>query len=208
MVRGRPQPSSRQGITDARASWRGSQRNVPFAYSRPGTWIAASVEVTPATEVTAISLYGLLDEFSDASVHGSLSEISPVFDDPRYRGRVLLSGELNTWTGWPVSEKRFQARDVNLLQRFEALGLVDRFVAKRASGRLEGCTCTFGDDCTHTAYGGIRVGPTSRTRLTTSGRLLRSPSVSSRVAPSRTATGFLSRTMRRSSPTSTCAERF
>jgi hypothetical protein len=76
----------------------------------PGTWIAASVEVAPATEVTAISLYGLLDEFSDASVHRSLSEITPVFDDPRYRGRVLLGCDLNTWTGWPVSEKRFQAR--------------------------------------------------------------------------------------------------
>jgi hypothetical protein len=30
------------------------------------------------------STVGLLDEFSDASVHRSLSELSPVFDDPRY----------------------------------------------------------------------------------------------------------------------------
>ncbi len=38
----------------------------------------------PHGYITAISLYGLLDEFSDASVHRSLSEVSPVFDDDRY----------------------------------------------------------------------------------------------------------------------------
>jgi endonuclease/exonuclease/phosphatase family metal-dependent hydrolase len=30
------------------------------------------------------------------------------------------------------------------------LGLVDCLAAKRKPGRLEGCTCQFGDDCTHT----------------------------------------------------------
>lgn len=34
-------------ITDARPSWRQVTRNVPFACSRPGPWIAASVHATP-----------------------------------------------------------------------------------------------------------------------------------------------------------------
>jgi exonuclease III len=78
---------------------------------------------------------------------------SPLLDDPRYRTWVLVGGDLNTETQWPANEG-FLARDLNLLQRFEALGLVDCLVAARPVGRLEGCTCTFGDACTH-----------SRTRL-------------------------------------------
>ena len=99
--------------------------------------------------VSAVSLCGLLDEFSDASVHRSLSEISPLVDDPRYRQHVLIGGDLNTWSGWPASEPTL-ARDINLLQRFEALGLVDCLAAKRPPGRLRDCTCTLGDNCTHT----------------------------------------------------------
>lgn len=84
-------------ITDARPRWRQSERRVPFECSRPGSWVAASVE-TPFGAVTAVALYGLLDEFSDASVHRSLSELSPIFHDARYNGRVVLGGDLNTGT--------------------------------------------------------------------------------------------------------------
>jgi hypothetical protein len=72
-----------------------------------------------------------------------------VLDDGRYKKRVLVGGDLNTGTQWPAHEA-FLARDLNLLQRFDALGLVDCFGATRLAGRLEGCTCTFGDSCTHT----------------------------------------------------------
>jgi endonuclease/exonuclease/phosphatase family metal-dependent hydrolase len=136
-------------ITDARPTWRQSTRAVPFACSRPGSWIAASVEILPSNFVTAVALYGLMDEFSDSSVHRSLSELSPVLDDPNYQRYALLGGDLNTWTGWPAND-RFLARDLNLLQRFEALGLVDCLALMRPKGRLEGCTCRFGDACTHT----------------------------------------------------------
>ena len=136
-------------ITDAVPSWRQAKRRVPFVCSRPGSWIAASVEIAGADRVTAVALYGLMDELSDASVHRSMSEISPVLDDPRYQRTALVGGDLNTWTGWSANEP-FLARDLNLLQRFEALGLVDCLAQMRPKGRLEGCTCTFGDDCTHT----------------------------------------------------------
>lgn len=142
-------PHRLREVTDARPTWRQSKRDVPFVCSRPGSWIAATVEMAPASPLTAVALYGLLDELSDASVHRSLSELSPVLDDPRYGQRVVLGGDLNTWTGRPANEP-FLARDRNLLQRFEALGLVDCLALLRPKGRLEGCTCTFGDDCTHT----------------------------------------------------------
>jgi hypothetical protein len=142
-------PHRVEEITDARPSWRNTLRDVPFACSRPGSWIAARVALAPGAELTAVALYGLMDEFSDASVHRSLSEISPVFDDPRYQRNVLLGGDLNTGTAWPSNDP-FLDRDRNLLQRFEAFRLVDCLAAKRPPGRLEGCPCTLGDDCTHT----------------------------------------------------------
>ena len=39
--------------------------------------MAAEVDVAAGETVTAVALYGLLDELSDSSVHRSLSEISP-----------------------------------------------------------------------------------------------------------------------------------
>jgi hypothetical protein len=136
-------------IADARPQWRASQREVPFACSRPGAWIAASVGISSEHQVTAVALYGLLDELSDSSVHRSLSEISPLVDDRRYCRHLLVGGDLNTGTQWPQGDP-FQARDSNVLARFEALGLVDCLAAKRPAGRLPGCMCTFGDDCIHT----------------------------------------------------------
>jgi hypothetical protein len=136
-------------ITDAVPSWRGRERRVPFVCSRPGSWIAGSVDIPGADQVTAVALYGLMDELSDASLHRSLSELSPVLDDPAYQQHVLLGGDLNTGTAWPATEP-FLARDRNLLERFEALGLVDCLARMRTPGRLPRCRCTFGDDCTHT----------------------------------------------------------
>lgn len=136
-------------ITDARPTWRASRREVPFECSRPGSWVAAHVSPEPGMDVAAVALYGLLDELSDASVHRSLSEISPLVDDRRYRKSVLIGGDLNTGTQWPQKDPFFQ-RDTNVLNRFEALGLVDCLTAMRPAGRLVGCPCGFGDACAHT----------------------------------------------------------
>ena len=65
-------------IEDARID-RHYKERLPFRPSRPGTWVAASVDVD-GTPVTAISLYGLMDERSDPSVHRSLSELALIFD--------------------------------------------------------------------------------------------------------------------------------
>ena len=95
-------------------------------------------------------------------------EISPARRS-RYQRTALVGGDLNTWTGWSANES-FLARDLNLLQRFEALGLVDCLAQMRPKGRLEGCTCTFGDAYyAHLVRGGIPAGPTFRIRTTTCG---------------------------------------
>jgi endonuclease/exonuclease/phosphatase family metal-dependent hydrolase len=127
----------------------GKPKSAPFETSRPGAWAAASIDVPRVGPVTAISLYGLLDEISDASVHRSLSELSPLLDDPRWNQRVLLGGDLNTGTQWRASSP-YLARDRVVLERIEAFGLVDLLAERRTPGRLEGCHCSLGDECTHT----------------------------------------------------------
>lgn len=121
-------------------------KKVSFQTTRPGSWTASVVSIPRASgrieRVTAVSLYGLLDEKSDAYVHRSLSEMAAIFDDRRYNKLVLLGGDLNAWTGWnPDTEPRHLARERAVLQRIEAYGLVDCLKAKRRRGRLEGCPC-------------------------------------------------------------------
>jgi endonuclease/exonuclease/phosphatase family metal-dependent hydrolase len=127
----------------------GKPKSVPFETSRPGSWAAASVEVPKLGPVTVISVYGLLDEISDASVHRSLSELSPLFDDPKWNHRVFLGGDLNTGTQWRRSSPYLQ-RDRLVLERLETFGLVDLLAAARPAGRLENCPCSYGEECTHT----------------------------------------------------------
>ncbi len=78
-----------------------------------------------------------------------VSELNPVLDDSRYKRRVLIGGDLNTGTQWPPHQSRWQARDQNVLGRFEALGLIDCLQKMRIPGPLEGCPCGKGDACTH-----------------------------------------------------------
>jgi hypothetical protein len=139
-------------ITDARID-RHYKEQLPFQPSRPGTWTAASVQVS-GVKVTAISLYGLMDERSDASVHRSLSELSPIFDHKTYGKHLLLGGDLNIlsnpWPNDPVRE-----RHLVVLQRIRAYGLVDclekaLLEQRPPRGGLLNCPCGLGDECRHT----------------------------------------------------------
>ncbi len=115
-------PHAMAEITDARVD-RYYGKQLPFAPSRPGTWVAASVDVD-GVQVTAVCLYGLLDERSDASVHRSLSELSPIFDHPAYGKRLLLGGDLNILAN-PRPNAPVRERHLLVLARIRAYGLID-----------------------------------------------------------------------------------
>lgn len=117
-----------------------------FENSRPGSWTAVSVQLSESVEITCISLYGLLDDLSDASVHRSLSDLDPIFSDPRYANRVILGGDLNLTTQWHGEPR---ARAMGVFDRIRSFGLEDCLLAKRDAGRIDGCTCS-PDPCTHT----------------------------------------------------------
>lgn len=129
----------------ARRPYREKLVDIPFTNSRPGTWIAASIPIE--RPVTCISLYGLMEELTDASMHRSLSEISPIFSDPNYRNLVLLGGDFNISTGFADPTAREQSRIV--LERIKAYGLVDclsEWRKRKELPRMAGCRCD-DDDC-------------------------------------------------------------
>jgi hypothetical protein len=134
-------------ITDARRD-RYYDQVLPFGPSRPGTWAAARVDLG-RIEVTAISLYGLMDERSDASVHRSLSEMAPLFDHKEYRKYLLLGGDLNILSNPRPSDPAL-ARHRNVLDRIEAYGMVDCLEATRPRTALPECPCGMGRGCRHT----------------------------------------------------------
>jgi hypothetical protein len=133
-------------IHDARVD-RNYGEHLPFGPSREGSWIAATVTID-GTPITAVSLYGLLDEKSDASVHRSLSEMAPLFDHETYAERLILGGDLNILAGRPVGEQLDRHQVV--LARIKAYGLIDCLERKREPGALAGCPCELGEGCTHT----------------------------------------------------------
>lgn len=118
-----------------------------FENSRPGSWTAGVVSVPGVGNVTCVSIYGLMDELSEASVHRSLSEISPLFSDSRYKEPLLLGGDLNTSTQWPKGPHL--DGDKAVLERIMAYGLVDFLEKMRGPDRLADCRCTL-EECTHT----------------------------------------------------------
>lgn len=139
-------PHPLDAILDARVD-RYYRRPLPFGPSRAGTWTAALVDVH-GVKVTAISLYGLMDEKSDASVHRSLSELSPIFDHEDYGRLLLLGGDLNILAGRPL--RTHLDRHQVVLARIRAYGLIDCLEAKRPPGPLGGCPCGRGEQCSHT----------------------------------------------------------
>jgi endonuclease/exonuclease/phosphatase family metal-dependent hydrolase len=136
-------------VTDAKASRRGNPIDIPFGPSRPGSWTAASVGRESLEDLTVVSLYGLMDEKSDASMHRSLSELTPIFEDDRYRHRLLIGGDFNVLAA-PSPKDPALARHVLVIERMKAFGLVDCLELRRPYGPLDGCRCGLGNDCRHT----------------------------------------------------------
>jgi hypothetical protein len=133
-------------VTPRAVGSHGRRPNVPFRPSKPGTWTAGRVHAPGIGQITCVALYGFMDELSDASLHRSISDVSPIFTDPDYNKYVIVGGDLNASTQWTRNDLR--SRDQNLLERLEAYGLRDCLAMMR-SEPLDGCTCDLGEGCRH-----------------------------------------------------------
>ncbi len=132
-----------------------TERRSKLMKSRRGSWTAGVAVVPGLGQVTAIALYGLMDERSDASVHRSLSDLTPLFEDRRYNRLLVLGGDLNTLT-WDVQGSTLLARNQGVIDRIvDGFGLFDLLhegLLKADPPRkgLDGCRCGLGDECRHT----------------------------------------------------------
>jgi exonuclease III len=122
--------------------------------SRRGAWTAAVVSFPNGEKVTAISLYGLLDERSDASVHRSLSDLTPLLEDTRYNELLVLGGDLNPlWSADVGSMKLARVQGVfdRITRGFGLVDLLERTLNQEnpQRRRLRSCTCSLGDGCWH-----------------------------------------------------------
>jgi exonuclease III len=132
-------------ITQATTKRHGRPLDIPFAPSRPGTWAAATVSLPDVGDVSIVSLYGLTDEKSDASVHRSLSDLEPIFEDPEYNEFLLIGGDLNIFAN-PRPSDPARDRHLLVLERIKAYGLIDLFerdneLRETPREPPEGCPC-------------------------------------------------------------------
>ena len=75
-------------------------RRSELTVSRPGSWTVGVVSFPNGESVTAISIYGLLDERADASVHRSLSDLTRCSRTP---GTTSSSCWAVTSIPWPTA---------------------------------------------------------------------------------------------------------
>jgi exonuclease III len=99
-----------------------------------------------------VCLYGLTDAKTDASVHRSLSDLEPIFEDLDYNQLLLLGGDLNIFAN-PRPKDPARDRHLLVLKRIKAYGLVDLFERdqRQQQDQIEpDGECPCGDkSCTH-----------------------------------------------------------
>ncbi len=89
--------------------------------------------------LTLISVYTVIDHgYAITTLHRQLSDLTPLFDT-RLGRDVVLAGDLNISTQFDEPNR---SRHRNVLQRFQAFGLVNALDLERPPrGALEGCSC-------------------------------------------------------------------
>ena len=100
--------------------------------------------------LTFVSMYGVIEHgYADTTVNRQLSDLVPLFDDPRYEHGIVLGGDLNITTQWNGKDLRYRAWEQATLVRMSGFGLVDCLDLKRPAGPLDGCDCDDGVACRH-----------------------------------------------------------
>lgn len=126
---------------------------IPVLRTFPGS--VAVAEIQGPDPLVVVSAYGLIDRgYADCTVHRILSDLTPLIDERRAR-RMVIAGDLNITSQWSSTHRSFLkgrhreclARDLNLLERFKALGFHN--VVVRSDSPLPGCECYAGDSCRH-----------------------------------------------------------
>ena len=124
--------------------------------SQPGAFVAALVELPGIGAITCVSVYGVINVYSQTTMFRVIADLIPLFDS-RYGDRVVLGGDFNATTATNADAPelpRYRA----ILNAVESLGLVD--LAASAVTRpapIEGCSCGQ-PSCRHLRTFGVNPG--------------------------------------------------
>jgi exonuclease III len=100
-------------------------REVTFENSYPGCLVAAEVMLPDNSLLTAISLYGIIDEcgYSITTLHRMLSDLTPLLAGFMGKRRILIGGDFNASTQY--DEKQPGESHRIFFERLKNFGLVD-----------------------------------------------------------------------------------
>ena len=113
----------------------------------PGTMIVAQAEVPGIGPITCVSIYGLIDVYSQTTMLRIIADLIPLFDS-RFGSQVVLGGDLNLASACSGDSPELP-RHAAILNTVESLGLMN--LAKTAQDRPESisdCLCSE-DNCFH-----------------------------------------------------------
>ena len=119
--------------------------------SHPGAVIVAQVNVPDIGPITCVSVYGVINVYSQTTMFRVVADLIPLFDSS-YGGRVVLGGDFNVSTSIKSDElPRYRA----VLNAVESLGLVNLATLDvDRPGPVHGCRCGEKNCCHLHTYGG------------------------------------------------------
>jgi exonuclease III len=135
-------------ITSARTI--SNKNDAPLIRTSPGALVVSRIAASSGQEITFVSMYGQFDYgYTVTTVQRLLSDITPLVDSPLGK-YLIVGGDINVSSQYSAKDKH-RLRHVNVLERFKSLGLIDCVDQKipQGRGRLDGCTCVYGDECRH-----------------------------------------------------------
>jgi exonuclease III len=150
-------PPARRVLT-ARA--RHSKRVSRLHRTHPGCLAVAEISLPNGRSLTAVSVYGKIDDgYAQTTMHRLLSDLTPLFDQAGSRRDrwLVMGGDLNVSTQLPAPYGRWSD---SVFDRIEAFGLVNltaRAVQRHPERRVTQCEC--GDaPCLHVQTATHRTG--------------------------------------------------
>jgi len=113
----------------------------------PGSIIVTRLNLADVGSITCVSVYGLINVYSQTTMLRIVADLIPLFDSPDGQ-RVILGGDLNVTTANNPQHPEFP-RYKAILQAVESLGLENvALTAEKKAPSIENCLCGQAD-CFH-----------------------------------------------------------
>ncbi len=132
-------------LRSVRNRW--SRRRFLLANTHPGSVAVARLTVADIEPITLVSVYGVLDGSSVATMLRITADLVPLFDSP-YGARVILGGDLNVSRA--ATDPTSVARAEAVIAAIRSLGLVEaKTIVAEPPAPAPDCCCGAEGTCDH-----------------------------------------------------------